>query len=594
MSEITIPGFELERTLGAGGFGTVWLAHQPSVDRAVAVKIGHRALQDPVARSRFERECQALGRLSGRSDIVDVHVTGALPDGRPYLVMEYVDGGTLWDRIERGPLSAAEIATVGGQICAALDHAHRADILHRDIKPENVFLRADGSIVLGDFGIAAAHTTAVTRSAGLTATIPYTAPEVLEGERATVASDLYGVGATVLAAATRSVPFTSDTGADTSMAHLLSRVLEGAVPDIRAEGYPDGLARLVEGLMATDPANRPASATEAAAAFDAVGRPVAAWPAPVPDSPTVVVAPINAIASPAPPAPAAPIVAAAPGPDPGGRRSSGPILLGVLTGLVLVAIGLGLRTLTGDGGEQAAADGIEVAASSSSDPASGSAEPADATSTTSTIATISTTTVAEPAEPTTSTIGGDALPAAIDELDLLAPIDIPLSPADVGLPDGTSAEFVIPDEDMGMCENPIDLSQATEVRNVLINDFAANDQVAQQAIQFEDEAAAEAFVTAMVASLDCRSWDEVTIDGTGQRFTIVPVEIVPRRRFGDDTRAWESTITFENGFTISQRSYLVRRHDRILGLSVASDDAGKVELAPTLMALMIDRLGYDV
>jgi len=593
VSEITIPGFELERTLGAGGFGTVWLAHQPSVDRPVAVKIGHRALQDPVARSRFERECQALGRLSGRSDIVDVHVAGALPDGRPYLVMEYVDGGTLWDRIERGPLSAAEIATLGDQICAALDHAHQADILHRDIKPENIFLRADGSIVLGDFGIAAAQTTAVTRSAGLTATIPYTAPEVLEGQRATVASDLYGVGATVLAAATRSVPFATDS--DTGMTYLLSRVLEGDVPDLRTEGYPGELARVVEWLMATDPAHRPASATEAAASFGAIEGPGTGWPAPVPDSQTVVVAPINAVASPAPLVPAAPIPLAQATPDRGGLGGSALILLGALTGVVLLAVGLGLTTLTGDAGDDqsAAADGIEIAAPSSSDSSSGpgsTGAPGGTTPTTSTSST--TTTGAEPA-PSTVTVNGDDLPAGIDDLPLLAPIDIPLSPADVGLPDATSAEFVRTEEDMGMCNTPIDLSRTTEVRNLLINDFTANDQVAQQAIQFEDEASAETFISAVVASLTCRSWDEETVDGS-QRYTVVPVEIVPRRQFGDDTKAWESTITFENGFVVSQRSYMVRRHDRIIGLSVVSDDAGKIELAPTLMALMVDRLGYDV
>ncbi|MEL6981825.1 MAG: serine/threonine-protein kinase, partial [Actinomycetota bacterium] len=251
MSETTIPGFELERTLGAGGFGTVWLARQPSVDRLVAVKIGHRRLEDAAARTRFQRECQALGRLTGRSDIVDVHVAGSLPDGRPYLVLEYVEGGTLWDRVERGPLEESELVSIGQQLCTALDHAHRADILHRDIKPENVFLRPDGSIVLGDFGIAAAHNSDATRSAGLTATIPYTAPEVLGGERATVASDLYAVGATVLAAATRTVPFVDE--ADAGLPALLNRVLEGKLPDIRTQGYGDGLAAVVERLLSPDP-----------------------------------------------------------------------------------------------------------------------------------------------------------------------------------------------------------------------------------------------------------------------------------------------------------------------------------------------------
>ena len=91
-----LEGFEPMSRLGGGGFGDVWLARQTNVDRQVAVKVGHSAIQDETIKLRFERECKALGRLSGHPNIVDVYTAGSLKDGRPYLVLEYIDGGTLW------------------------------------------------------------------------------------------------------------------------------------------------------------------------------------------------------------------------------------------------------------------------------------------------------------------------------------------------------------------------------------------------------------------------------------------------------------------------------------------------------------------
>ncbi|MEL7157853.1 MAG: hypothetical protein AAFN30_14840, partial [Actinomycetota bacterium] len=130
-------------------------------------------------------------------------------------------------------------------------------------------------------------------------------------------------------------------------------------------------------------------------------------------------------------------------------------------------------------------------------------------------------------------------------------------------------------------------------RSAYFNDFNANDQVSQTAIQFGSEAAAEAFVDDVDASLNCSSWSTTTIDGTQQNYTVTPQAIVPGQTFGDDTRAWDSQITFENGFEVTQRSYLVRRFDRVIGLGVVSDEPERVEQAPTFMALMVDRLGYD-
>ena len=104
-----LEGFEPIKRIGGGGFGDVWLARQTNVDREVAVKVGHAPIQDDVIKLRFDRECKALGRLSGHPNIVDVFTAGSLDDGRPYLVLEYIDGGTLWQRLKQAPMADDEL-----------------------------------------------------------------------------------------------------------------------------------------------------------------------------------------------------------------------------------------------------------------------------------------------------------------------------------------------------------------------------------------------------------------------------------------------------------------------------------------------------
>lgn len=672
LSDIEIPGFELESMLGTGGFGAVWLADQPSVGRKVAVKVGHQALVDDMARLRFERECRALGRLSGRSDIVAVHVAGTLDDGRPYIVMEYVDGGTLWDRIQQAPLSAAEVATVGGQLCIALDHAHQADILHRDVKPENVFVRLDGSIVLGDFGIAAVLDTAATRSGVLAATIPYSPPEVLNGARANVASDLYSVGATLLASATRAVPFLAET--DESLPSLLGRVMQGSAPDIRDIGYPDDLARAVEHLMATDPAARPATAAEAAALLTGIatrldvqaGTVIAPVPRPQPgtvvapartgDPITPPAAPVSfnpAAQAPAPytpaPAPAAqtpapyptphpqaqtppptpapavgqyptPAPAAATGPggpyaptanpswgpgtptggiaaSTGGGRTALLIGAGAVAVMALAVLGIVALVLRPDGTESATPEidtVTDAGGTSSSDSGSDSAsdtgdDPSDNASSSDTPASNGSV-----ADGSRNDATGEPASPTVDEAPVLAPIDTPLTATDLGFPDSvTPLQIVLDDDELGFCDTLINSSNLVDRKEVLINNFLENDQVGQTAYQFTDEAAAIAFVDEIVASLTCVSNDGLTLDGTGQGFTNSSVEVVPQQTFGDDTRAWESTIVFDNGFVITRELYVVRRYDRVISVGYASDEPSKAAQTPSLMELVVERLGYD-
>ncbi|MFV0260700.1 MAG: protein kinase domain-containing protein [Acidimicrobiales bacterium] len=263
----TLEGFTPLQRIGRGGFGEVWLARQVNVDRDVAIKIGHEPITDHTAQRRFERECVALGRLTNHPNIIDVHTVGQLPDGRPFLVLEYVSGGTLWDRLQASRIEEPDLLVVSLEITDALEVAHRAGIIHRDLKPENILLRPSGQAVLGDFGIARLHDGTNTTAQAVTASVAYAAPEVLAGEPPTPLSDLYGIGICLVAAAIRDVPFVHST--DQSIPPILNRVLSEAPPDLGSLGYSRPFAEFVARLVAKDPSLRPPNA---AAVIDEVRR----------------------------------------------------------------------------------------------------------------------------------------------------------------------------------------------------------------------------------------------------------------------------------------------------------------------------------
>ncbi|MEM7276472.1 MAG: serine/threonine-protein kinase, partial [Actinomycetota bacterium] len=325
-----LDGFEPMRRLGGGGFGDVWLARQTNVDRQVAIKVGHAPIQDETIRLRFDRECKALGRLSGHPNIVDVYTAGSLKDGRPYLVLEYIDGGTLWQRLKANPVPEAELTSIGQQLASALNEAHSSGVLHRDLKPENILIRGTGEAVLGDFGIARLQDGANTTSAAITASVAYAAPEILSGKRATVASDLYGIGICLLAAVFRSVPFVQKS--DESIHPIINRVLSDRPPDTRRHGVSDGLANLIDRLLAKDPGRRPHDAADlikefealrlaaARAAADEVATqvvtgpgtaPTAGTPAPPTGAPTPAASPLQGVAEPQEPMAPTPAMVAA-------------------------------------------------------------------------------------------------------------------------------------------------------------------------------------------------------------------------------------------------------------------------------------------
>src|SRR5919204_1050322 len=144
--------YEIVALIRAGGMGEVYKARDTRLDRTVAIKILPETLAgDPQFRERFDREARAISQLT-HPNICVLHDVGH-QDGTDYLVMEYLDGQTLADRIAKGPIPLNEALTIAIQIAGALDHAHRAGITHRDLKPGNVMLTKTGAKLL-DFGLA--------------------------------------------------------------------------------------------------------------------------------------------------------------------------------------------------------------------------------------------------------------------------------------------------------------------------------------------------------------------------------------------------------------------------------------------------------
>ena len=250
-----IEGLTFERELGRGGFGVVHLAQDDAHGRQVAVKTLIGAL-DEGARRRFDRERRAMGTLSGHPNIGVVHTSGFDDAGQAYIVMEHLSGGSLEDRLERGPMPVSEVVDIGEALADALHTAHRSGVLHLDIKPANVLYSSFGRPKLVDFGIAAIvgdeHVTTTIR-----ATPAFAAPEIFDGQPATEASDVYGLGATMYALLMGHPPYT--TTGDESALQILRELASAPVPVADRADVPEDLRRLLGQAMAKDPAERPAS-----------------------------------------------------------------------------------------------------------------------------------------------------------------------------------------------------------------------------------------------------------------------------------------------------------------------------------------------
>ncbi len=261
--------YRLRERIGRGGMGTVWWAYDEAERREVAVKEVHlpQSLEPREQMNLFartNREAMAAGRLRHPGLIAMYDVV--IEDSRPYLIMEYVAARSLEDVFtEDGPISPPRVAEVGRQLLAALRAAHAEGIVHRDVKPSNVLLETSGRVVLTDFGIATYDgATTLTQTGTFMGSPAYVAPEVATGERATPASDLWSLGATLYAAVEGRPPYDHET----SMATLSALVTSLPDPPVRA----GPLRPLLEGLLDKE-ASRRLSAERAAELLDAAAAP---------------------------------------------------------------------------------------------------------------------------------------------------------------------------------------------------------------------------------------------------------------------------------------------------------------------------------
>jgi serine/threonine protein kinase len=234
--------YRLEAVAGTGGMATVWRAQDNRLQRPVAIKVISDTLAaNPDAVARFAREARTHAKIQ-HPNLVQVYDSG-VTGPQPYLVMEYIDGATLSERLDRGGFSPAAIETLTRELLSALACVHDHGVLHRDIKPANILLGADDRARLTDFGVARLdESTRITRPNEIVGTLRFLAPELLEGRPATRQSDLFALGVLLRAAAAETTP-------------------------------PPEVEELIESLTQPSPHARPADAHAALASLDRVPKP---------------------------------------------------------------------------------------------------------------------------------------------------------------------------------------------------------------------------------------------------------------------------------------------------------------------------------
>ena len=250
-----IPGYRIEKVLGKGAMSTVYLAVQESLDRRVALKIlSPRLASDPTLNKRFIKEARIIGKL-GHPHIVTIFDAGNYED-LSYIAMEYLDGGTLKERIKTG-LTPEQAVTILRQIAQALGCAHQQNCIHRDIKPANILFRNPETAILSDFGIAKnlEDKTQLTAVGWRIGTPNYMSPEQALAKPVDARCDLYSLGVVFYEMLTGTRPYQGADAFETAMLHI-----KGPTPIL-----PEPLRRfqpIIDRLLAKDPQARFASAEE--------------------------------------------------------------------------------------------------------------------------------------------------------------------------------------------------------------------------------------------------------------------------------------------------------------------------------------------
>lgn len=251
-----LPGYTYIRPLGSGGFADVYLFEQDMPRRVVAVKVLVDDAVNPEVIRTFNAEADIMARLSAHPSIVNIHQASISADGRPYFVMEFCPD-TMSARYKKEPLAVAEVLDTGVRMAAALETAHRSGLLHRDIKPSNILLTSLGTPVLADFGVAVALDPLEPSDEVFAMSVPWSAPEILEQRTTgTVASEVWGLGATLYTLLAGRSPFESPDREKNRRDALTARVVKARYTPL---GRPDVTPRVEQVLaraMSKDPAAR--------------------------------------------------------------------------------------------------------------------------------------------------------------------------------------------------------------------------------------------------------------------------------------------------------------------------------------------------
>ncbi len=258
--------YRIVEKIGEGGMGVVYRAHDEQLERDVAIKVlPAGSLEDPDARRRFKQEALVLARIN-HPNIATLYGAGA-DKGVDFLVMEFIPGVSLSDRLLSGPLPIDEVIVLAAQICEGLAAAHKRGIIHRDLKPGNIRLTPEGRIKVLDFGLARRAPRASESGASITAsqvhdtsgTIPYMSPEQLRGQIADECSDVWGMGTVLYELCCGQRPFVgrTPTAVAADIIHQQPRPPRAIRPEV-----PAGLETIIQKCLEKEPANRYRSAEE--------------------------------------------------------------------------------------------------------------------------------------------------------------------------------------------------------------------------------------------------------------------------------------------------------------------------------------------
>ncbi|MBM4420738.1 MAG: hypothetical protein FJ034_03960 [Chloroflexi bacterium] len=261
--------YQVRRFLGEGGRKRVFLAHDALLDRDVALALIKTDGLDEVGRQRIVREAQAMGRMGAHPHLVSVFDLGD-EGGAPYVVTELMQGGDVEGELERagGPLELRRALDIATSVARGLAFAHERGIVHRDLKPGNVWLTADGTAKIGDFGLAVAEgRSRLTQHGMMVGTFAYMPPEQALGGEATPRSDLYSLGAMLYELVTGRPPFQGDSPTAVISQHLNAAPV---APSWHTQHCPPALEDLVLALLAKEAASRPASAADVLAALERI------------------------------------------------------------------------------------------------------------------------------------------------------------------------------------------------------------------------------------------------------------------------------------------------------------------------------------